>query len=193
MVTAQKMPTAPSVDIGACLTRRQVADLLSVNIATVHDWEKAGLITAYLRPAPEGQTGPSMVTVYDPNQIVAMPARRRKRLIDDPGELHARAFELFDRGRSLRQVVIELRRKADEIEALYEQWLDFGGAVYVLNEAARDELARFVGPFETVDQLLVAVREKLGCTIEATVPEGATDEQIEAAIVSVLDGEDRTA
>lgn len=179
-------PRVPSTaDLSTWLTRNEICDLLDVSYPTVLDWEKKGLIKPQFR-ARTGN-GRQVIVVYDPTQLTKIPRRHRNTSPDNPDECAARAFELFDEGVPMRECVVRLRRRLEVIEALHKEWLDAGGTDFVLNPAARAELGRYVGDFSDVSELVTRVREKLGATIEATVPDDATDAEIEVAIVRVLD------
>jgi hypothetical protein len=71
----------------------------------------------------------------------------------------ARCFELLDQGRSLRDIVVELREKPDIVRTLKENWLDMGGADFVITPDARELLAGLVGPFESVAALIELVTQ----------------------------------
>lgn len=187
MATSKEGP-----DISTWLTRLQVSDLIGVSINTIKSWE-GQYLHPRMRPGTAAERG-RMVYVYDPHEVASLPnnLRRRAAVRDNPDELASVAFEMFERGCRLRDLVIKLRKRPEVIEELHERWLTMGGADSVINEAAHAELARFVGPFTSVPELVERVKEALGVvTIEATVPDDASDEQIEAAIVRFLDESSR--
>ncbi len=76
-----------------------------------------------------------------------------------PGEIAARAFELFRDGKTVREIVIELRQEPTKVEALYEKWLDLGGSAIVITEVAHEAFESVLGPFKSVADLLDLVRE----------------------------------
>jgi phage terminase Nu1 subunit (DNA packaging protein) len=111
-----------SPDLSAFLTRNEASDLLGCSVSTFINWERQGLLTAY-----KGMRGNAReVILYDPKQLARMPRKRAAPL--SPGELESRAFEMFDRGYTIRTVVIQLRITADEAWAIRERWIDAGGA-----------------------------------------------------------------
>ena len=194
MAVADQRTSEIGPDVSTWLTRVQASDLLGVSIKTLKNWEDRGLLHPRSRPGTPKERAP-LVIVYDPHEVAALPMSLRKRATvrDNPDECAALAFEMFDRGCRLRDAVVKLRRRPEEIERLHEQWLDLGGADSVINEAAHAELARWFGSFSSVPELLERVRETLDVrTIEATVPDNASDEQIERAINLVLDEAERT-
>lgn len=81
-----------------------------------------------------------------------------KRAVREPNELSARAFDLFRAGKlKLEAIVSELRTTPEEVERLHEKWLDLGGARLVIAEAAKEELMKIVGPFDSVTELVELV------------------------------------
>lgn len=189
MAVALKQKTEVGPDLSTWLTRVQVTDLIGVSVQTLKAWEARGLLHPRMRPGTREERG-RMVYVYDPHEVAAIPETMRKRAAtrDNPDELAAVAFDMFERGCRLSDIVRKLRKRPEEIERLHEQWLTLGGADTVINEAAHAELARFVGPFTSVPELVERVKDALGVmTIEATVPDDASDEQIERAILRFLD------
>ena len=98
-----------------------------------------------------------MLYVYDPRELASLPHRGRA-VVDTPGEVAARCFELFDEGRPLKEIVRELRKSPEIIEDLYERWLNMGGSGIVLTPYAKDEFIKVVGPFADIAELLELVQ-----------------------------------
>jgi hypothetical protein len=126
LVTAKKSKSTK--DLTAWLTRTQIVDMLCVSYETVKNWERRGLLHPEVSKLHGKTTQP--VLVYDPQELASLPQYKRhmaqRSSVPDPGERTARAFELFDRGATIRQVVIELRLTVAHAEALLEQWRDVG-------------------------------------------------------------------
>jgi hypothetical protein len=121
----------PRKDLSKWLTRIQVCDLAGVSYDTVIKWQKRGLLhPEYSRE--HGRTS-RPITVYDPQELANLPQFKRHTAQHsspiDPGEQTARAFELFDRGATLREVVIDLRITVAQAEVLLEQWRDVGAPI----------------------------------------------------------------
>lgn len=183
---AKKALSVDAPDISGWLTRQEVCDLLTTSIQTIKSWEKRGLLHPRIRVGRRGRGHSQMV--YDPHEIARLPMSVKRRAFDNPGEIAARAFDGFERGDSRRELVIKLRKTPEEIDRLYEEWLTMGGADVTLNEHVRTELERFLGgSIATCADLIERVKERLGATIEAEVPDDATDADIEAGILAVLD------
>ena len=208
MAVAQTYPSGDELD--TWLTRNEASDLLGVSIDSLLRWERNGQLHPQKRAATRVRPGPKHEIVYDPRELVQLPRRERAQQPRTPGELAARAFELFDEGCTLREVVIRLREPLDQVEALHEQWLAAGGSQIVITEAARVALEPDLGPIATVAELcervailgrylrtaesnLRTLRAKHCAEIEAAVPEGASDDDVEHAIVAALDAADRSS
>jgi hypothetical protein len=155
---------------------------MGVGESTLINHERRGLL--HPQRAIRGQTLHEYV-VYDPDELARLPQRYRKAVQNEPGEQNARAFEMFDQGKSVREVVITLREVTPKIVELHEQWLDAGGTALVISPAAHAELAKHVGPFGSVAEL--CERMKARKTIEADVPEHVTDAQVEIIVNDALD------
>jgi hypothetical protein len=152
-----------SVDTSGWLTRQQAADLLDVSHTTIKNWD-GGLLhpRKEVRALPNG--GSREIWLYDPAELARVPAARRQRakmIPGDRGEVSARAFELFDEGLALREVVTRLRETPETVEAMHDQWSRMGGSELVINPVARCALVALVGPFDGVAGLVAAVREAL--------------------------------
>jgi len=182
-----------AVNTDTWLTCAQASDLLGASENTIRKWARSNMLhpSRAIRVQPSGAS--REVEVFDPGELAKMGSRRRIASVpNDPGELAARAFELFDEGKALRDVVVILRETPWKITELHEQWTDLGGAKLVINQAAQAELQRFVGSFDDVADLVARVRDSLGEAIlvdatEGTALERATDAEVERAIVGVLD------
>ncbi len=153
-----------TVDTSGWLTRSQAADLLDVSHTTLKNWDKAGLLHPRKEKCDLPRGGSREVWVYDPRELAKVPSARRgraKSIPGDPGEVAARAFEMFDDGHDLRAVVTQLRETPGTVEDLHDQWLRMGGSEVVLHRVAREEIASLVGPFDGVAGLLERLRQVL--------------------------------
>lgn len=99
------------------------------------------------------------VLVFDPRELAKMARRKGDANPNDAGEIAARAFELFETGKSLREAVIALRETLPKVEELHEQWMRSGGSEIVITPVAHRELERLVGPFEGVAGLVQRLGE----------------------------------
>lgn len=164
--------TVDTVDRSGWLTVRQIADSLAVSEGTVRSWVNRGVLKSVVKAQRRGRNGSLFLCdVFDPTEVGALDAKRRKGAPappNDPGEIAARAFELFDSGDELRKVVVKLRQRPEVVSELHDQWLDLGGAQVVVTQEARDALERVVGPFEGVADLVRLVRSRLAPGGEVT-------------------------
>lgn len=194
MVTASKAPPERRANIDSWLTREEAADLMHVVPGTIIRWQEQGKLHPEYR-ASDRSAGPRAILVYDPRELVKLErAAKRPQPVTDPGELAARAFELFGEGVPRRDVVIRTRRPLAEIDELYEQWRDAGGVDLIVTGAAKAELERCVGVFATVTDLVELVgalanqREAIEIAHGADERiDAASDAQIDRAIVAALD------
>lgn len=144
-MTAKKMK--PSKDLSTWLTRTQIVDMLCVRHETIKNWERKGL----LHPEMSGSHGKTtqLVRVYDPQELASLPQYKRhmaqRSNVPDQGEQTARAFELFDRGATIREVVIDLRLTVPQVEALLEQYHDVGVSSVANGKNKPDEPAVTTG------------------------------------------------
>lgn len=147
------------------MTCRQVSDALGCSENTVRSWVHRGVIKSGQRTQRRHRNGGLYwVDVFDPREINRLDAQRRKGAApppSDPGEVAAQAFELFELGTPLRQVVVRLRQQPARISELHEQWMDLGGADVVITAEAKEALAKIVGPFDDVADLVKLVATRL--------------------------------
>ena len=97
------------------LSRAEVARELGVSTATVHRMRMRKELDARL--AIDGVTW-----VYDPGAVLRLASRLAHPSRRADGEVAARSFELFDQGKDLRQVVVELRESPEIVRQLYREW-----------------------------------------------------------------------
>lgn len=200
-------PVEKIEDLSDWLTRAEAADLMGVSEQAILTWTQEGKLTPRTRPSSH-RTGPPVVMVYSPRELKIIGRNRHSRKNPfktmDPGERCALAFEVFDEGGALRDVVLRVRVTLAEAEKLHAAWLDAGGAELVINRAARDELEVLVGSFTSIGEMIGLVRTvaihaagivnpptDAETTIEiddtAEVFAGSSDAEIEHAIVRALD------
>jgi len=114
------------------LTATEAADLLGVSYNTIVNWENAGRLHAHKqrRLLTNGQH--REIRVFKEAEVRKFLRRRHP---NEEDEVAARAFEMFEEGRSIREIVIALRVRPERIERLHDQWEDFGGAELVITPA----------------------------------------------------------
>jgi hypothetical protein len=148
-----------AIDTATWLTHQEAADVCRVSYNTIKNWVQRGL----LHPQRALRTLPNSahreVQVFDPRELSKMARRKIEAHTPDDGEVAARAFELFESGKSLREAVIELRETLPKVEELHEQWLRCGGSELVITPVAQREFERLVGVFDGVAGLVQRVSE----------------------------------
>src|SRR5262245_33650081 len=131
------------VNTDSWLTANQVSDMRNISLQTVANYKRADhpqdprRKRLNPRRAMRRLRNGSMkqVEVFDPQEVASLPIHRGAPL--DPGELAARAFELFDAGVALKDVVVELRADPGQVNLLFMQWSELGGSEFVIGTAAR--------------------------------------------------------
>jgi hypothetical protein len=158
MVVTKKSQT---VDTNKWLSRNEASDLLGVSTVTLLNYERKGILHPQQARRPDRRGIEHSLIVYDPQELAKVPRSGRVNYITprDPGEIAARCFELFDRGSTLREAVIDQREHPDKIRDLHDKWLDMGGANFVISPGAKEELEKCLGPFGNVAELIELVRE----------------------------------
>jgi len=151
-------------DTTTWLTHTEAADVCRVSYNTIKNWVQRGLLhpKTALRTLVSGAH--REVLVFDPRELAKMARRKGDSNPNDAGEISARAFELFETGKSLREVVIALRETLPKVEELHEQWMRSGGSELVITPVAQGELERLVGPFEGVAGLVQRLDELMSKT-----------------------------
>ena len=173
MVTVQKVPDGGTTtakhkipDTDHWLTRNEAADLLMVSSQTLANYERKGILHPQYAYRRDACGIDRRVVLYDPQELTKCPRYNRTSLSPrskEPGEIAARAFELFREGRTSEDVVVELRVQPDVARDLRDKWLDMGGADLVISPGAKEALEKIVGSFKSVADLVECV-QKLGLT-----------------------------
>ena len=130
-------------------------------MTTIANYERKGKLHPRRTYRPDSRGVDRNVAVYDPSELTSLPrAPQAAPAVREPGEIAARAFELFDQGMTPREAVIELRETPERISGLRENWLDLGGAGLTITQSTKAALEQLVGPFSDVSDLLALI-EKL--------------------------------
>lgn len=163
-LTSAAAPETKQPDTSGWLTRNQSADLLKMSVTTIANYERRGKLHPRYAYRADSRGIEHHVAVYDPEELTRLPrsALYHHPATREPGEIAARAFELFNQGVSIRDVLIELRETPDRVHELHERWLDMGGADLTITKIAKEAFEKLVGPFSDVAGLLslIAAREK---------------------------------
>jgi transposase-like protein len=111
---AKDDPSTPRRASAGGLTRQQVARQLGVGITTV------------LRMCQRGELHPKQaangVWRYDPAEVVRLCAQRTTPGRRTLGQTTAAAYQMFDTGAELKDIVLALQISADEVRRHYRDW-----------------------------------------------------------------------
>ena len=157
-----KTKNAGKVDTQSWLTRNQAVDLMNVATQTLKNYEYRGMLHPLRVSRHDTRGHEQIVVVYDPRELAKLPrGNGRVSVAHAPGELMARSYELFNQGRSNREVVVELRETSDNVRMLRETWLDDGAAAVVISPEAKRALEALLGSFADVAELITLVKTRL--------------------------------
>jgi len=161
MANPQRKHTLPDPPIG-WISRNEAADLLDATPATFLYWEQRGYLHAQIC---HGRHTHHATHYYDPIELSKVPRKRNSlRNYTPPGEAAGRAFEMFEAGKTNRDVVIEMRVDPATVEDLRQQWLECGERIWVLSGPTRAELGEIVGHFTNERELVERVRASVAPT-----------------------------
>lgn len=180
MLLKQPMPDPRSppaaVDTSTWLTCAEASDLLHCSENTLRARVRSNMLHPRKGRRVLPGAGTREVDLFDPRELGPLSRRWKTPAPNDPGELAAQAFELFEEGISQREIVIRLREAPDKVTQLHDLWLDMGGSDLVIGAQARVELERLVGPFVDMAELVTRVSSLLGERIDVTLSEEAAPE-----------------
>ena len=137
---------------------------MRVSVTTIANYERRGKLHPRYAYRPDARGIEHYVAVYDPAELFKELPRGPERPMAnrEPGEIAARAFEHFDQGLSVRQIVVELRETPDRVHELRESWLNAGGAALTITDVAKQQFEQLVGPFANVAELLERIEKLVG-------------------------------
>jgi len=142
----KKQPSPARQPSPGGLTRSQVARQLGVGVTAVHDMRLRGT----LHPKRDANG----VWRYDPADVIRAAAARGVPGKYTAGQVAAQAFQMFDQGGELKDIVIALQVTPEEVFRLYRLWQcsldhppptqDLAGGARLLDEepGADDAFAR---------------------------------------------------
>lgn len=143
------------------LTRLEVVQVTGIGLSTIPALERRGQLHPHRVYRPDSRGAERSTVVYDPDEVAKLPRRGRPSIDRSQGEITARAFELFREGRTYEEVVIELRETIDHVEYLHEKWIEATASSWVISPVAREALAKLVGPFNSVTDLVDRLQMKV--------------------------------
>ena len=133
---------------------------MGVSTQTLKNYEIRGDLHPRRARRRDARGHEQLVVVYSPKELSKLPRGRGLSFPREPQELNARAYELFEQGKSVREAVIALRETSDTVRDLRSRWLDDDGADIVITAEARKALETVVGPFEDVTELVTLLTTK---------------------------------
>jgi hypothetical protein len=138
------------------LTRYEASDRLSCSLQTLANYERKGVLHPQRTYRTDGRGTERLVIVYSPEEVnkLATLMNRGAILPRGAGELTGRAFDLFEEGKSEREVIRELRLTVEAAQELHEKWESTGGTEVVISPNAKAALEKIVGPFKSVTDLV---------------------------------------
>ena len=143
------------------MTRNEASDLRGTSPAMLIKHERAGrLIPYYSYEADMGGTMRNLI-MYAIDDVLKLPRREHAAVPNDPDELCARAFELFEVGKTITQAVLELRAHYTKVAEFHAAWIEMGGAEIVLSATNCKRLVEIVGSFASADELVDLVQAKV--------------------------------
>lgn len=149
-------------DTSEWLTRNASADMLNVSTQTLKNYERQGKLHPIRARREDARGHEQSVVVYDPKEVARIPRGIGRFSTRLAGEIEARCYELFEQGKSYREIVIALRETSDRVHDLYDRWLDDEGAALVVSGALKSALENMLGPFKDVTELVEIITAKVG-------------------------------
>ena len=156
---ARREPPIP--DTRDWMTRMDVVQATGVGLSTIPALERRGQLHPRLAYRRDSRGAERSTVVYDPAEVAKLPRRGRPSVDRSQGEITARAFELFREGGTDEDAVIELRETIDHVQYLREKWMEATAASWVISAVAREALAKLVGPFNSVTDLVTTLQMML--------------------------------
>lgn len=114
------------------LTRRGVMDRLSVSYPQIRRLNTSGS----LKPVKTSSDGAYLFDQCDVDRIAA-DLKLKQRKTDNAGDIAADVWELLEKGKTRREIVITTRQPPDLVRELVREYLDAGDEIFVSAELAR--------------------------------------------------------
>lgn len=153
--TPQAPKTKPILtDINGWMTRNEAAGFLRRSLTMIGIYERQGKLHPQYLERADSRGVTHRVAVYDPKEVMQLrqPGVHAE-VARDLGMIASQAFELFNQGKTFRDVVIELKEPVELIRQLRESWMDDGNADLTITPSAKEILEKSVGPFTSVAEL----------------------------------------
>lgn len=149
-----------TTDTSSWYTRNESMDMLRVSTQTLKNYERQGKLHPLRARRRDARGHEQSVVVYDPKELSRLPRGIVPFTQRTAGEIEALGFEMFEQGKSFREVVIALRQTSEMVHGLHERWLDDGGSFLVISDVSKQALEAVLGPFTDVTALVDLVVAK---------------------------------
>lgn len=170
-----KIKSEATTDTSTWLTRNESIDMLGVSKQTLKNYEGQNKLHPLRALRRDARGHEQRVVVYDPKELARLPRGLVPFTQRTAGELEARSFEMFEQGKSFREIVIALRETSDTVHGLHERWLDDGGSFLVISDVSKQALEGVLGPFKDVTELVDLVTAKCGGEASSSCHEDKAD------------------
>lgn len=146
-------PPGPPTENDTMLTRSDVASIFGCSLSSVRRMEGE-----VLHPTLDAKG----VHCFSLLEVLQVQKKRSAQVggATKDGDRDARAFEVFNAGGEIRDVVAQLRVTADLAERLYNQWRRAGAHDVVVTPQIKAELVRYLGAFRDARELVQRSREQ---------------------------------
>lgn len=152
-----KLKSDAITDTSTWYTRNESIDLLRVSTQTLKNYERQDKLHPLRARRRDARGHEQSVVVYDPKELSRLPRGIVPFTQRSAGEIEAHSFEMFEQGKSFREIVIALRQTSETVHGLHERWLDDGGSLLVISEVSKQALEALLGPFTDVTALVELV------------------------------------
>jgi hypothetical protein len=154
--TPQENPKGKPIhtDFNGWMTRYECAGFLRRSLTMIGIYERQGKLHPQYVSRADSRGVTHRVAVYDPQEVMKLrqPGGHAD-VARDLGEIAAQAFDLFNQGKTFRDVVIELKEPVDLVRQLRESWMDDGNADLTITPVTKELLEKSVGPFNNIAEL----------------------------------------
>lgn len=151
------------LDTTTWMTRHEAADFLHCALQTLKNYERRGMLHSLRVRRRDGRGHEQVVAVYEPSEVHKLPrGRGRGSTPREATETESRSFELFNEGKTVRDVVIALRETSDRVREFHKKWLTDGVAHEQIQQHEKEREAHCFELFSqgnTVREVVIEMRE----------------------------------
>jgi hypothetical protein len=148
-------PKSDPNDPSKWLTRNEATDMLHCARATLSNYEARGYLHPKYIKRTDARGASQNTVVYSQEELKRLAARMKRSTMRDPGDIAALAYDLFDEGKPLREMVKILRVTPEMLEHLRNKWLDMGkNDDLLISPTTKERLTQYTGAFDTIIDLI---------------------------------------